>query len=249
MAEGRREGILFYSPQGPLTAGDLELLRAPGDSLSLLGLLPPKPVAIGEKWTPPSWVGQMLTDTEAASKADLNCTLASVDDGQARVTFEGTVEGATGGSSGKVGLHGSYLFDLKAQRLARAEMEQTEERSVGPVSPGMKVTAKAVVIRTPAADANGLSEETAAAVSARAARRLDAALLSRTLERRVPPRPDLVCFSAVGADRRPAADRAGNVRGAVQSRAGPPCQRGPARSRGAISKRHPHQSRPAAEID
>jgi len=164
VAEGRREGIFFYSPQGPLTAGDLELLRAPADSLSLLGLLPPKPVAIGEKWTVPSWVGQMLTDTEAASKADLNCTLASVDDGQARVTFEGTVEGATGGSSGKVGLHGSYFFDIKAQRLARAEMEQTEERSVGPASPGMKVTAKAVVIRTPAADASGLSEETAAAV-------------------------------------------------------------------------------------
>jgi len=164
VAEGRREGILFYSPQGPLTAGDLELLRAPGDSLSLLGLLPPKPVAIGEKWTPPSWVVQMLTDTEAASKADLNCTLASVNDGQARVTFEGTVEGATGGSSGKVVLHGSYFFDIKAQRLARAEMEQTEERSIGPVSPGMKVIAKAVVIRTPATNANGLSEEAAAAV-------------------------------------------------------------------------------------
>ena len=30
VAEGRREGILFYSPQGPLTALELELLRASG---------------------------------------------------------------------------------------------------------------------------------------------------------------------------------------------------------------------------
>jgi hypothetical protein len=164
VAEGRREGILFYSPQGPLTALELELVRAPGDSLSLLGLLPPKPVAIGEKWSSPSWVGQMLTDTEAASKADLNCTLVSVEDGQAKVAFEGTVEGATAGSSGKVELHGSYLFDLKAQRLARAELQQIEERSVGPTSPGIKVTANAVVVCTPTADASGLSEEAAAAV-------------------------------------------------------------------------------------
>jgi hypothetical protein len=164
VAEGRREGILFYSPQGPLTALELELVRAPGDSLSLFGLLPPKPVAIGEKWSPPSWVGQMLTDTEAASKSDLNCTLESVTDGQAKVTFEGTVEGATAGSTGKVELHGSYVFDVKAQRLAQAELQQTEERSVGPVSPGIKVTAKAVVIRTPAVDASSLSEEAAAAV-------------------------------------------------------------------------------------
>jgi len=164
VAEGRRDGILFYSPQGPLTALQLELLRAPGDSLSLLGLLPPKPVAVGEKWSPPSWVGQMLTDTEAAGKADLSCTLESVADGQAKVKFEGTVEGATAGSSGKINLHGSYVFDVEAQRLAQAEFEQTEERSVGPISPGLKVTAKAVVVRTPASDISGLSPEAAAAI-------------------------------------------------------------------------------------
>ena len=73
----------------------------PGDSLGLLGLLPPKPVAVGEKWSPASWVGQMLTDTEAAAKSDLNCTLESVTQGEAKVTLEGTVEGATAGSSGK----------------------------------------------------------------------------------------------------------------------------------------------------
>jgi hypothetical protein len=164
VAEGRREGILFYSPQGPLTALQLELLRAPGDSLSLLGLLPPKPVTVGEKWSPPSWVGQMLTDTEAAAKSDLSCTLEAVDDGQAKVKFEGTVEGATAGSSTKISLHGSYVFDVKAQRLAQAEFEQTEERSVGPISPGLKVTAKAVVLRTPASDTSDLTPEAAAAI-------------------------------------------------------------------------------------
>ena len=164
VAEGRREGILFYSPKGPLTALELELLRAPGDSLCLLGLLPQTPVAVGDKWSPASWVGQMLTDTEAAAKSELNCTLESVTQGEAKVSFEGTVEGATTGSIGKVDLHGSYVYDLKTQRITRAELQQSEERSVGPVTPGIKVTAKSVVTITPAPAVSELSPEAAAAV-------------------------------------------------------------------------------------
>jgi hypothetical protein len=164
VAEGRRDGILFYSSQGPLTALELELLRAPGDSLGLLGLLPSKPVAAGEKWSPPSWAGQMLTDTEAAAKSDLSCTLESVTDGQAKVTFVGTLEGATAGSSGKIELHGFFLYDIKSQQITRAELEQTEDRSVGPISPGLKVKATAVVTRTPATDEGSLTKEAAAAV-------------------------------------------------------------------------------------
>lgn len=164
VAEGRRDGIFFYSPQGPLTALELELLRAPGDDLCLLALLPLKPVAIGEKWSPASWVGQMLTDTQTASKSELTCTLESVAKGLAKVRFEGTVEGATAGSAGKIELHGSYLFDVQGQRLVQAELQQIEERSVGPVSPGLKVTAKAVVTRTPTANTSDLSQQAAADV-------------------------------------------------------------------------------------
>ena len=118
VAQGRSEGILFYSPLGPLTAADLELLRAPGDTLCLVALLPPNPVSVGDKWTPAAWVGQMLTDTEAASKSDLTCTLESVIDDKAKVTVSGTVTGATAGCSGTVELHGSYLFDLKTKLLS-----------------------------------------------------------------------------------------------------------------------------------
>jgi hypothetical protein len=164
VAEGRSEGVLFYSPQGPLTAIELELLRAPGDSLALLSLLPPKPVAVGEKWSPPTWAGQMLTDTEAVAKSDLSCTLESVTDGQAKVKFDGTLEGATAGSSGKIEVHGFLLYDIKAQQVTRAEMQQSEDRTIGPVSPGLKVKATSVVTRTPATSDAGVTKEAAAAV-------------------------------------------------------------------------------------
>jgi hypothetical protein len=164
VAQGRSDGILFYSPLGPLTAADLELLRAPGDTLCLIALLPPNPVSVGEKWSPPAWVGQMLTDTEAAAKSDLTCTLDSVTDDKAKVTVTGTVNGATTGSSGKVELHGWYLFDLKTKLLTHAELEQTEDRTVGPVSPGMKVTAKTTVVRAAATDTEHLTQEAVSGV-------------------------------------------------------------------------------------
>jgi hypothetical protein len=164
VVQGRTEGVLFYSPLGLLTASDLELLRAPADPLSVVALLPPRPVAVGDKWSPPAWVGQMLTDTEAASKSELSCTLDSVTDDQAKVTVNGTVVGATTGSSGTVELHGWYVFDLKTKVLTRAEIDQTEERTVGPVSPGLKVAAKTVVVRAATSDSEGLTQEAASSV-------------------------------------------------------------------------------------
>ena len=68
VAEGRREGVLFYSPNDHLTYDELELLRTPGDSLAMLSLLPPKPIVVGGKWTCESWVAQMLSGTEAGLK-------------------------------------------------------------------------------------------------------------------------------------------------------------------------------------
>jgi hypothetical protein len=164
VAQGRSEGILFYSPAGALAAADLELLRAPSDTLCLIALLPPNPVSVGDKWSPPAWVGQMLTDTEAAAKSELTCTLESVTDEKAKVTLSGTVSGATAGCTGKVELHGWYLFDLKTKLISSAELDQAEERTVGPVSPGMKVTAKTVVARAAASDSESLTQEAASAV-------------------------------------------------------------------------------------
>jgi hypothetical protein len=149
VAEGRRDGVLSYSSAGPLTYNELQLLRVPGDSLAAVALLPPKEVEPGEKWRADSWVVQMLTATEAVLKSDLSCELVSVESGVAKVSFTGNVEGATDGASATVGVTGHYLFDIAKKHLKHLELTQTEKRSVGPVSPGMDVTAKMVLDRAP----------------------------------------------------------------------------------------------------
>lgn len=150
VAQGRREGIVPYSPAGTLSGNELELLEVPGDSLALLSLLPPRPVRVGESWEPESWAGQMLTGTEAVLESSLTCKLESVTDDLARVSFNGSIDGATAGATAAAEIAGFFLFDLKRQFLARAELTQKERRSPGAVSPGMNVEAEAVLDRRPA---------------------------------------------------------------------------------------------------
>ncbi|WP_166825146.1 hypothetical protein [Thalassoroseus pseudoceratinae] len=151
VAHGRREGIQFYRPTGTMSVNELELLHTPGDSLAILGLLPPKPVEVGESWTPETWVPQMLTSTEALLKADLTCRLESAENDRAEISFQGEVEAALEGATTKLRLTGNLTFDLRQNYIRHVELTQTEQRTVGPVSPGMDVTASMTVDRSPAA--------------------------------------------------------------------------------------------------
>lgn len=149
VAQGRREGVLIYSPSGPMNALELELLEHPADSVAALGLLPPRAVTVGEKWVPESWVIACLTRTEAVVESELTCRLESVTDGAARVAFAGKIEGAILGAASEIEIDGSYRYDLQKNCVTRVELTQKEKRSVGTVSPGMEVTARVVLDRAP----------------------------------------------------------------------------------------------------
>jgi hypothetical protein len=164
VAQGRREGISVYSSSGRMSYEEIELLRVPGDSLAALALLPPKPVELGEKWTVPSWGAQMLAGAEAALKSDLVCTLERVDADVAHVKFAGHVEGASAGAAAAVDIEGHYQFDLRKKVLRRLEISQAEKRTVGPVTPGMRVTARVVTERTPSSSNGPLTDAAVAAV-------------------------------------------------------------------------------------
>ena len=152
VAEGQSDGVRFSSPAGPLTFSELELLRAPLDSLAALALLPNEEVEVGEKWTAPNWVLPFLTSTEAVEKSELNCKLEEVNANVARVSFSGEIKGGILGAASEIKVEGDYLYDLTAQRLVQMTLTQTESRSVGVISPGLKLTAKVTLTRQPAED-------------------------------------------------------------------------------------------------
>ncbi len=164
VAQGKREGVVLYSLSGPMSHSELALLRTPGDSLAALGLLPQTAVEIGEKWTPDSWVIQMLTGAEAVLKSNLSCELISIAEDVAEVKFRGQIEGATEGAATTVHIEGRYEYDFREKYIKRMELTQAEKRSVGSVSPGMDVVAKVVLKRESAADAGPLNDSVAARV-------------------------------------------------------------------------------------
>ncbi len=164
VVQGNREGNILYSPLGPLSHGDLELLQMPGDSLPILVLLPHNPVVVGETWEPESWAVQMLTGLDAVLKSKMSCELLSADDGVAHVNFRGSIEGAVVGAATEIEVSGSYLYDLKQRYIKRVELTQKEKRSVGAVSPGMNLEAKVVQERKPAENFGPLTDAVAKSI-------------------------------------------------------------------------------------
>lgn len=141
VAEGTLEGLSLHAPNSHLLPSELELLNSPGDSLPVLALLPQSTVDVGEVWTPDRWVLQSLTGLEAVLKSELTCQLDSVEDQLATISFTGSIEGATVGAQTNISVKGKLQFRLNQNYISQLELQQTEKRSVGSVSPGMKVTA------------------------------------------------------------------------------------------------------------
>ncbi|MDQ3332699.1 MAG: hypothetical protein M3552_18975, partial [Planctomycetota bacterium] len=132
-----RAGLLPYSPDGPLTSQEVELLPSLGDPLLLAALLPEREVTVGESWNPQPWVGPALAGTEVSFNSGMTCQLQSVASGQALIKVDGTVSGAAKGSTSETTLAGSIAFDVNLKTIVAGELTQTEKRSIGPVTPGM----------------------------------------------------------------------------------------------------------------
>lgn len=164
VARATREGVSVYSTEGALTANEVELLPYPGDSLLLQALLPRQAVAVGESWSPDSWVAPALAGTEVAFDQKLNCRLETVRDGRAVVTFDGSVQGAVKGATSETTLKGTLEYELTSSAIIAADLTQNEKRAIGPLSPGMTLTLKSVVRRSPSAAEQSISDEVAEAV-------------------------------------------------------------------------------------
>lgn len=164
VAEGERPGVRVWSPNGPMTYDMLELLRTPGDSLALLGLLPVDEVSADSNWEPADWVISMLTGVEAVSKSELKCRITRLDDQYAIIEVVGSLEGAVLGALTKINVTGQVACDLSKKIIRQAKITQTEERAVGAVSPGMKVTATMYVDRQVAPNSGPLTDKLLATV-------------------------------------------------------------------------------------
>jgi len=155
--------VLLFSPTGPLTREQLDLIDIAADTALLDMLLPDHPVVAGQSWTHSNELLSALLRLDAVIGNDVQSVLKEVTGDVARVEISGNVEGAVQGSSTKIELKGRYHFNLQEQRITWVGVLIKEKRGAGPVSPGLNVVARVVATITPESPCTQLSDEAIAA--------------------------------------------------------------------------------------
>ncbi len=163
-ADRRDSGVVVISPSGPLMRSELDLVQAPGDPLSLDGLLPKNAVREGDKWPVAIETAKALCDYDSVSSNGLEAKLETVDETSARVRVGGQVKGLAQGAEGTIVFSGWFTFDRKAGRIDRVEISRSEVRKPGPVELGLDVKSTLSVERTSIASAPGLGDDVLAAL-------------------------------------------------------------------------------------
>lgn len=111
-----------FSPDGPLTLAEIDVVRVDLFAPALVaGLLPKNAVSPGDKWRATEAAVRELTDYESIEASDLEVTFAAVValNGKklAKLTLAGTVSGATEDGPSRQLIRGTGYFDLGENRL------------------------------------------------------------------------------------------------------------------------------------
>jgi hypothetical protein len=111
-----------FSPDGPLTWGEIDMVRTDVFTPALAGLLPAGAVRVGDRWAASRAAVQELTDLERLDEDKLECRLEGVvtrgPRRQAKVAFRGEVRGTNEDGPTRQVLQGHYLFDLDGHYLS-----------------------------------------------------------------------------------------------------------------------------------
>jgi hypothetical protein len=111
-----------FSPDGPMTWNELDLIRTDVFTPALTGLLPAQPVRVGDKWNAAAGAVQELTDLDKIEDGGLVCKLDQLavinQRRHARITFSGSVKGVGEDGPTSHQLDGYLFFDMESNHLS-----------------------------------------------------------------------------------------------------------------------------------
>ena len=152
-----------FCPNGPLTWGEIELVRTDVFAPALQGLFPEKPVRVGDSWKADNMAIQELTDLEKIDKADFVCTFEKITTllgrRNAHVQFEGKVQGVGEDGNALHELRGSYYVDLDANFLNYLYVKGTHHLLDKAGKPTGKIEGTFVMTRTPTPQTREVGDE------------------------------------------------------------------------------------------
>src|SRR5438132_7895791 len=111
-----------FSPDGPLTWAEIDLVRTDVFTPALVGLLPDKAVNVGDRWKAANLAIQELTDMERIEEGQVECRFDQVTTlakrRHARIAFTGAVRGINEDGPNRQQLDGYFFFDLESNHLS-----------------------------------------------------------------------------------------------------------------------------------
>jgi hypothetical protein len=158
-AEVRPDNATLFSPLGPLTREELELIEIPGAGLIPAGLLPSQRVKTGETWQPSDANVALLMNLDAVLKQNIVCKLEEVQDGVAIISAAGKASGAVGGISSDIELKLKINVNLKQRMITWLAIALKEDRAIGHAQPGFDTVTRIRLIAAPLENAAQLTEQ------------------------------------------------------------------------------------------
>ncbi|HEY8504814.1 MAG TPA: hypothetical protein VIL46_09545, partial [Gemmataceae bacterium] len=120
-----------FSPDGPLTWGEIDLVRTDVFVPALAGLLPQQPVRVGDTWPASPAAVRELTDMEKMEEGRIDCTLDQLTDFSgrplARVALKGEVRGVNEDGPSRQRLEGMFYFDRQSEHLTYLSLSGVHE--------------------------------------------------------------------------------------------------------------------------
>lgn len=151
-----------FSPDTPLTRGEIELVRTDVFTPALAGLLPGREMGLGMGWVAETAAVRELTDLAAIRDGGLACKLAEVQsiDGRkvARVTFRGVINGSNEDGPCRQELEGFLYFDLGRQAIAYLSLRGKHVLAGPNGGEGGTLDGRFVLTRTPLETPENLSD-------------------------------------------------------------------------------------------
>lgn len=158
-----RNAEVPFSPDGPLTWSEIELVRTDVFTPALTGLLPDAAVKPGDRWHAKAAAIQELTDMEKIEAGTLDCRLEQVTllSGRrhARVAISGSIRGVNEDGPNRQEIVGYFFFDLESNHLSYLSFKGTHILMDGEGKEAGKIEGQFVLTRQAHTQVVELSDE------------------------------------------------------------------------------------------
>lgn len=148
----------LFSPAGPLTRDELDLIAVMGNSLTADRFLPKNAVVTGQTWEPAGEDLAIWLGIDAVARSDVKVKCAQVTAATVELGLSGNVQGAIEGVATDIDVEGSLTYSRETRRVTAVKITVQERRAIGHVHPGLDVKAELSMQMTPVAEVADLSD-------------------------------------------------------------------------------------------